>query len=125
MFKASIALSLLALFARFDLAQGTNILPTPIERRGEQGGGTSNSSSSNSNASPLLLLPLVNRLPLLFIPSSEFVNRQRVLAQTSSNSACTNSSGFTITSQSDLDALSSCSTVNGNIIITSIAIDTV
>jgi len=43
----------------------------------------------------------------------------------SSNSTCTNTNGFNIASQSDLDALSSCSTVTGNIIINSISIPSV
>lgn len=43
----------------------------------------------------------------------------------SGNSTCSNTSGFEIQQQSDLDALGSCTTVTGNIIITAVAIDTV
>jgi hypothetical protein len=62
----------------------------------------------------------------LFSPSHEIVNRQHGVAQNSSgNSTCSNTSGFEIQQQSDLDALGSCTTVTGNIIITAVAIDTV
>src|ERR1700737_1223808 len=67
---------------------------------------------------------VVDSLPLFSLVSSEIVNHQHRVAQ-SSNSSCSNTSGFNIQSQSDLDALSSCTTVNGNIIIESVAISSV
>ena len=44
------------------------------------------------------------------------------MAQNGGNSTCSNASGFEIQNQSDLDALSSCTTVTGNIIVTAVAI---
>jgi hypothetical protein len=101
MFKSFIAIGLLALL---NGVQGT-ILPSREEVKGGD-------------------ILILDPLPLLFIPSSEIVNRQHRVAQTS-NSTCTNTSGFQIGSQSDLDALSTCSTVTGNIIIDSISIASV
>jgi hypothetical protein len=66
---------------------------------------------------------VVDSLPLLSLVSSEIVNHQHRVAQ--SNSSCSNSNGFSIQSQSDLDALSSCTTVTGNINIDSVAISSV
>jgi hypothetical protein len=99
LFKSSIAIGL---FALLNTVQGT-ILPTEEEGKGGDD---------------------IYRLPLLFLSSFEIVNRQQRVAQ-SSNSTCTNTNGFNIGSQSDLDALSSCSTVTGNIIINSISIPSV
>jgi hypothetical protein len=67
---------------------------------------------------------VVDSLPLLSLVSSEIVNHQHRVAQ-SSNSSCSNSNGFSIQSQSDLDALSSCTTVTGNVNIESVAISSV
>jgi hypothetical protein len=100
MFKQSLAVGLIALL---NLVQGT-ILPARAKDIGAE--------------------ISLDHLSLLSLVSSEIVNRQRDVAQ-SSNSRCTNSSGFEITNQGDLDALSSCSTINGNIIIDAVALDTV
>jgi hypothetical protein len=58
---------------------------------------------------------------LLLLSSLEIVNRQPGVAE-NGNSTCSNTNGFVITAQSDLDALSSCTTVTGNIIITSVSL---
>src|ERR1700686_239882 len=100
MFKQSLAVGLLAFL---NLVQGT-ILPARAEGTGDE--------------------ISLDHLPLLSLVSSKIVNRQRV-AQSSSSNSCSNSSGFQITSQSDLDALSSCSTVNGNIIIDAVSISAI
>src|SRR5271170_1473671 len=110
MYTSSVVIGLFALFcARFNLVQGTT-LPTRVEKE-DRGG----------------VLITIDRLPLLFLSSSEIVNRQHGVAQgsNSGNSTCSNTSGFEIQQQSDLDALSSCSTVTGNIIVLAVAIDTV
>jgi hypothetical protein len=109
MVKSSITLGLLALFClRFcTFVQGT-LLP-PSRREIGQGGDIN---------------LVIHRLPLLSLVSSKIVNHQRVIAQ-GGNSTCNNTSGFEIQSQSDLDAFGSCTTVNGNILIQSISIDTV
>ena len=60
----------------------------------------------------------------LFLASSENVNRQRDVAQNPS-SACSNSSGFVIHSQGDLDQLSSCGIVSGSIIISGVSMTSV
>jgi hypothetical protein len=41
----------------------------------------------------------------------------------SGNSTCSNTAGFSIQSQSDLDALGGCQTVTGNILVQSVAFD--
>lgn len=65
----------------------------------------------------------IDRLPPFSLSSSEIVNRQHGVAQSSSgNSTCSNTSGFDIQSQSDLDALSGCTTVTGSINIQAVAI---
>jgi len=57
------------------------------------------------------------RLPLRLLSSSEIVaNHRRGVAQTG-NSTCSNTAGFQIGSQSDLDALSTCTNVTGNVIV--------
>lgn len=48
-------------------------------------------------------------------------NRQHGVAAGGS-SACSNSSGFEIKAQSDLDALSGCTTVTGSILVTSVSL---
>jgi hypothetical protein len=102
MFKQSVVVGLIALLS---LVQGTI-----LSRRGEDKGGEL----------------VLDRLPLLYLVSSEIVNHQHRVAQSNnSNSSCSNTNGFDIQTQSDLDALSSCSTVTGNINIASVAIDTV
>lgn len=57
-------------------------------------------------------------------PSSQLsINQYFPLAQ--GNSTCTNTNGFEINSQDDLKALGFCSIITGNILIQSVAIDTV
>ena len=70
---------------------------------------------------------LVDILPSSPFPVSCIRDRDadNCLAQTSGNSTCSNTSGFEIQSQSDLDALGSCSTVTGNILIQSVSFDPV
>src|SRR5277367_3155279 len=109
MYTSSVAIGLLALFSAF--AQGAS---NP-HYYGEEG-----------RREVALVQVVVDRLPLLSLPSHEIVNRQHGVAQTSSgNSTCSNTSGFEIQQQSDLDALSGCTTVTGNIIVTAVAIDSV
>jgi hypothetical protein len=106
MYKSSFAIGLFALFCvQFDLIQGT-ILPTRVEEEDTRGD------------------IIIGRLPLLFLSSSEIVNRQHGVAQ-GGNASCSNSSGFNIQSQSDLDALSSCTTVTGSITIKAVSMDSV
>jgi len=112
MYTSSVAIGLLGLFSAF--AQGTS---SPHSHGEEEG----------RREVALAQVVVVDRLPLLSLPSHEIVNRQHGVAQNSSsgNSTCSNTSGFEIQQQSDLDALGSCTTVTGNIIITAVAIDTV
>lgn len=101
MFKSSIVLGLLA---AFNLVQGTN---SPSNEQAERGDAA------------------FDRLPLLFLPSSEIeANHRRGVAQTG-NSTCSNTVGFRIASQSDLDAFGSCTNITGNVIISSISIPSV
>ena len=84
------------------------------------------SPSEHGNDEVALVEGVIDRLPLLSLPSHEIINRQHGVAQNSSgNTTCSNTSGFEIQQQSDLDALASCTTVTGNIIVTAVAIDTV
>src|SRR5436190_17337987 len=99
MYKSSVAIGLLALFcARFNLVQGTILPPARVEE--EKGGEIT-----------------IDPLPLLLPSSFEIVNRQHGVAQ----SECSNDSGFEIHAQSDLDALSGCTTVKGNIEVKSVS----
>ena len=105
----------------FTLVQGT-LLPSPTKEQEEEffgclGGGSCASGGGSQ-------VDVIDRLPLLLVPSSEIVNRQHRVAQSNSSSACSNST-FTIQSQSDLDALTGCTTVTGTININAVAIDTV
>ena len=58
---------------------------------------------------------------LLLLSSLEIVNRQPGVAQ-SGNSTCSNTNGFEIKAQSDLDALTGCTTVTGDITITAVSL---
>jgi hypothetical protein len=101
MFKSSILVSILAAFS---LVQGTNSPSTQEARRDDT---------------------VIDRLQLLFLPSSEIVaNHRRGVAQTG-NSTCSNTAGFNIGSQSDLDALATCTNITGSIVINSISISSV
>jgi hypothetical protein len=111
MYTSSVAIGLLALFSAF--AQGTSSPHYYGEDEGRR-------------EVALVQVVVIDRLPLLSLPSHEIVNRQHGVAQNSSgNSTCSNTSGFEIQQQSDLDALGSCTTVTGNIIVTAVAIDSV
>lgn len=102
MFKSSIIVSLLAAVS---LVQGTNSPSPQLEAQRDE--------------------TVIDRLPLLFLPSSEIVaNHRRGVAQTG-NSTCSNTAGFNIASQSDLDALSTCTNITGSVIINSISISAV
>jgi hypothetical protein len=104
MFTSSIVLGLLAALSA---VQGTHS-PSSPEKAGSSGD------------------VAFDRLPLRLLPSSEIVaNHRRGVAQTSGNSTCSNSVGFQIASQSDLDALATCTNVTGNIIINSVAMASV
>jgi hypothetical protein len=122
MYKTAIACGLFALSA---VVQGTNSSSSPRDREpGGLGGGAGAVATTVPETSGGLPLSTIPRLPLRFLPSSEIVNRQLLVAQ-GGNTACTNSSGFQIESQADLDALGGCSTVTGSIIVNAVAMDAV
>lgn len=120
MYKAAIACGLLALST---FVQGTNSSSRDRETgdAGSDGGESPAIPQTAGGGGVPLTIP---HLPLHFFPSSEIVNRQHFVAQGGNNS-CSNSSGFQIESQSDLDALGGCSTVNGDIIVKGVAMGSV
>jgi len=107
----------------FTLVQGTLLPPTTEQEEevivGCMGGGCCGGDGCSSQ------VEVIDRLPLLLVPSSEIVNRQHRVAQSSNSSSQCSNSTFTIQSQSDLDALTGCTTVTGTININAVAIDTV
>jgi hypothetical protein len=121
MYKTAIACGLFALSA---VVQGTNSSPPRDGELGGLGGGVGAVATVAETSGGGVALTIIPRLPLRFFPSSEIVNRQHLVAQ-GGNTSCSNSSGFQIESQADLDALASCSTVTGSIIVTAVAMDAV
>ena len=117
MYKTAIACGLFALAA---LVQGTSSSPRDCEPGGLGGGVGSVATVPETSGGPLTM----PRLPLRSLPSAEIVNHQHLVAQ-GGNDSCSNSSGFQIESQSDLDALGSCSTVTGSSIVKAVAMDAV
>ena len=97
MYKSSLTIGLLALFcARFNLVQGTILPPARVEEEDKADGIT------------------IDRF--LFF----FSLLLRLLIGVAQNQ-CSNNSGFEIHAQSDLDALSGCTTVTGNIVVKSVS----
>jgi hypothetical protein len=120
MYKTAIAAC--GLLALSTLVQGTNSFLSSRARETEAIGSGGGPVATVAEASGVPLT--IDRLPLRFLPSSEIVNRQHLVAQ-GGNTSCSNTSGFQIESQSDLDALASCSTVTGNIVVTAVDMDAV
>jgi hypothetical protein len=119
MYKTAIACGLFALSA---VVQGTNSSSPRDRELGGLGGGVGPVATVPQTSG--VALTIIPHLSLRFFPSFEIVNRQHFVAQ-GGNTSCSNSSGFQIESQADLDALGSCSTVTGSIIVTAVAMDAV
>ena len=120
---ASFKIGLFALFSA--LVQGTLLSPQQEEEviYGPSGGGCCGGGGGCSMREGV---EAIDRLPLLQIPSSDIVNHQhRVAAQNASTTSLCSNSTFNIQTQSDLDALTGCTTVTGSISINAVAIDTV